>query len=121
MEIERSKISKRRQLNQVELTTANATTVYNPSYGVRGAVQTMFVTNYTSSSASYSIYQDADGNTTSNATALFISCPITANTTDIIEVDNGIIVDGTDSGTLIFQSNTANALTITLYGEEITS
>lgn len=119
---DKSYIAKGRQISQTSLTTTNATTMYEPPYGVKGSVRVIFVANYGASDCSVSIYQDADGNTASNATALFAAIGIPAGTTDVIDIpEPGIVVDGTINGTLIAKAGTANLVTVTCYGEEVTA
>jgi len=119
---ERTYIAKSRQLAQTQLTTANATAVYDPPKNIRGAVRVIFVANYGTSADTVSLFQDADGDTASNATVLFPNYSVNANSVGMVEIDiPGIIVDGSAGGSLYAKAANANTFTITVYGEEITS
>lgn len=108
-----------RQLGQVAPTDTNVTTLYAPPDGIKGEVNLLIVANVTGSAATYSIFNDADGTGSASSNALYKTVSLAANTSLIVNLDPGIIVNGSDSSTIIVQSGTADALTFTIYGREV--
>lgn len=72
------------------------------------------ITNTGSSAAKYSIYHDADGTTYSTATAIAYQIQINTGEMHTIEVP---IRNDDRTGNLAVQTDTANAITFTAYGE----
>ena len=75
------------------------------------------ICNTTSSSAVFSLYHDDDGSTFDATTALHFEQTIPPKTTVVIEAGSigaGVMVTG--AGQIGIQTDTANALTFTIYG-----
>lgn len=118
----KEQLQRARQLDQTHFTDTNAAAVYSPSKGVKGEITSIFVANNSGSAITYNIFHDDDGTTYSNLTSLFFGVELAANSTDLITLEEaGVIVDGDTDGTVGAQCNTANVMTITLYGWEITN
>jgi len=114
-----------KQLGQTRLDTLTATSIYTPKDPrITALVKTIVVCNTTSSSAKFSIYHDDDGTTYNLITALFFEQKVLGNKTVLIEfLGDGLAIHGktfTDSaGNLAVQTDTKNAFTFTVSGEEI--
>ena len=103
------------QLGQSRPSGTTAVSIYSPTSGT-WICKSIIVCNSSSSLARYSIYHDEDGTTYDETTALFFSVEIHANTTVMID----IFMAGSDpSGNVAVQTDTADALTFTMYGGEI--
>lgn len=103
-----------RELAQARPAGTSAVQVYQPNS--IAVITTIIVANTTGSSANYSIYLDKDGTTYTEATALFYSVALAANTTALIEFANGVPI--TSVGNLAVQTGTGSAITFTVYGME---
>jgi hypothetical protein len=105
-----------KQLGQQRPNTTAAVSIYNPPVG-NSVVHSIIICNTTTSAAKYRIFCDDDGTTYDETTALFYDVSLPAKTTDTLEVK---ICMNDATGNLAVSTDTANALTFTLFGEEIT-
>ena len=105
-----------KQIGQARINSTTATSVYSPGAGVTGLIKTIIIANQTGSVDSYRLFVDDDGTTYDQSTALFYDVPIDAYSTHLI---NTFIAMNDPSGNIAFRNATANALTITLFGAEI--
>jgi hypothetical protein len=112
-----AKTIQEKQLGQLRMTSTSAESVYSPAANVTGIVLQINICNTTGTAAVYSIYQDDDGSTYSENTALHFEQPIAANTTIQIR---GWYPMNNANGNLAAETDTANALTVTVHGSEIT-
>ena len=106
-----------KQLGQLRMTSTSAESVYSPSASTTGIVLQINICNTSTGAVTYSIYQDDDGSTYSENTALHFEQPIAAKTTIKI---NGWYPMNNVNGNLAAQTSSANALTITVSGTEVT-
>lgn len=84
---------------------------------LRTEVTAIWVANTSSSSAKYSLFHDDDGSTFDQTTALVYETVIPPNATVMItaeQLGGGIAISA--DGQLGIQTDTANALTFTVYG-----
>jgi hypothetical protein len=105
-----------RQLGQLRPADTTAASIYSPLQGVRTNIRTIVIANTTASQASYRIFHDDNGTTYDETTALYFDRNIPANNTDILN-DLDIGMDDPD-GNIGVRTNTSNALTFTIYGQE---
>jgi hypothetical protein len=107
-----------KQFGQARPSDINAVSIYSPvSSGTTGIVLFINICNVTTSPANYSIYQDDNGSTYSENTAIHYNQTIAAETTVQLQVwlpMNDI------NGNLGVQTSIANALTFTVSGTEMT-
>jgi len=108
-----SDMPEKKQLAQVRENSTNAVTIYTAS-GVTATVKTIKVANTTASIVKVRIFIDNDGTTFDESTAIAWDIEILPNNPWHIET-NEIINDG---GSMGYRSSVANALTITVSGEE---
>lgn len=108
------------QLAQSRPSGTTATSIYTASLVTE--ITSICICNTTGSAAAFSIYHDDDGSTFDQTTALHYSQTIAGNSTEYISsnsVGAGLMIRA--DGQLGVQTDTANALTFTVYGitEEI--
>lgn len=107
-----------KQLGQARENSTNAVSVYSPGTNITAIIKTIVIANTSGNDATFRLFQDDDGTTYDESTALFWDIPIPTNTT--IQLD-GFYPMNDSLGNFAYRSNVANALTITLSGAEITS
>ena len=110
---------KEKQLGQLRPANGLPASIYSPNSGTDAIIKVIVVCNVSNSEAEYSIYQDDDGTTYDEDTALFYKQPIKPRHTLLLEfVGSGIAMDN-PAGNLAVQSNVPNGLTFTVSGTEI--
>lgn len=105
-----------KQLAQKRENSTNAVSVLQASTGTT-VVKTIIIAN-TGNAATYRLFHDDDGTTYDESTALFWDVGIAKNST--IQIDTFVAMDD-PTGNFAYRSSIANALTITIYGSEITT
>lgn len=105
-----------KQLAQVRENSTNAVSVYSPSSGTTVIVKVV-ICNTSGAAATARLFHDGDGTTYDESTALAWDVPI--DPTLPLILDGPFNMNNT-SGNFAYRSSVANALTITLYGAEIT-
>lgn len=106
-----------KQLGQLRPADTNAASIYSPATGVTWVAKSIVVCNTTGSAATFYLYHDEDGTTYSEATALFWNVSVAAAESKTYTF---LVTGSNSSGNLAVKSGTADALTFTLYGAEIT-
>jgi len=106
-----------KQLGQARENSTNAVSVYSPGASTTAIIKSIVVCNQSGAAATFRIFLDDDGTTFDQTTALYYDVTIAADTT--IQIDTFWPMD-TDAGALGYRSSVANAITITLFGVEIT-
>lgn len=105
------------QLAQAREASTTAVSIYSPSAAI-AAVKTLIVCNTTGGAVKFRIFHDDDGTTYDESTALYWDVPLAANQT--VQIDTFIAMDNVN-GNLAYRSSVASAITITVYGSEITT
>lgn len=100
-----------KQLAQARENSTNAVSVYSPSAGETVQVFVK-IANVTSATAAVRVFHDNDGTTYDESTALAWDVDIGAG--EFLEIEK-VFMDNS-SGNLAYRSETANALTCTVYG-----
>ena len=105
-----------KQLAQARENSTNAVSIYSPAEKITAIIKSVALCNQTGSNATFSIFVDDNGTTYDESTALYFGEALAANTTREI---NAFWAMNDATGNLAYQSNTANAITITVFGAEI--
>ncbi len=106
-----------KQLGQARENSTNAVSVYSPAASTTAIIKTMIVCNTTPNDRSFRIFLDDDGSTYDQSTALFYNIPIGAYQT--VQIDGWYPMNDA-GGNLAYRSDNALAITITIFGLEIT-
>jgi len=107
-------MNKGQQLGQSRPANTTAVSIYSPDGDEAAKIFEIIVCNTTTSDATYRIFHDEDGTTYNQTTALFYDVNLTANSTDILEL-NAWMNDST--GNLAVRTGTNSAITFTVNGE----
>ena len=106
-----------KQLGQARENSTNAVSVYSPDTEVTGIIKFITIANTSGSDATVRMFVDDDGSTYDETTSIAWDIIIPADSVwdrqVFIPMDNA-------SGNFAYRSSVANALTITLFGAEIT-
>lgn len=106
-----------KQLGQLRPANTTAASIYSAPASTTTSIQTIRIANVTASTANYSIFHDNSGTTYDESTALAFVIPIpgrSATQVDIFAATNNA------TGNFAVQTDTADAITFTVYGAEIT-
>jgi hypothetical protein len=105
-----------KQLGQARPSDTTATSLYSPAANVTAIIKSIYICNTTASSADFRVFVDDDGTTYDESTALFWDVSLAANTS--MELDTFISMNNS-SGNIAVRTDTANALTFTAFGAEV--
>ena len=106
-----------KQLGQHRINSTTATSLYSPGASTTAIIKSIVVCNQTAGAATFRIFIDDNGTTYDESTALYFDVAIVANTT--IQIDTFWPMDNS-AGNLATRTDTANALTFTAFGVEVT-
>jgi hypothetical protein len=106
----------RRQLGQLTPDGTAAVTLFQPSSSGGYNVDLINIVNVGAGSIKVSLFHDRDGTTYTTATALMWDVDLPAGSLIEFEVTKGF-ADYTESGSIGVQTNTADSVTFTCYGE----
>lgn len=105
------------QLGQSRPANTTAVSAYSPGVDTEAVVHNVIVCNTSGSVAKFRLFLDLDGTTYDEGTALAWDEAVAADSTYIFEVK---LTMNNSAGNLAVRTDTANALTFTLNGEEFT-
>ena len=105
-----------KQLGQLRPANTTAASIYSPT-GETSVIRSIVICNTTATTAAFRIFHDDDGTTYDQTTALFYDSPINGNET--VEIDTYWPMNNS-AGNLAVRTDTASALTFTVYGAETT-
>lgn len=105
-----------KQLAQSRPANTTAASIYSPT-GETAIIKSIVICNVTGTAAAFRIFLDDDGTTYDQTTALFYDANINGNET--VEVDTYWPMNNS-SGNLAVRTDTADALTFTVFGAEAT-
>lgn len=106
-----------KQLGQLKPANTTAASVYSPAVTVTSAIiKTVMIVNVTNLTAAYSIFQDDNGTTYDESTALAWKVQLDGNSH--VQLD-GFYPMNNASGNLAVQTDSANYLCFTCWGAEI--
>jgi hypothetical protein len=106
-----------KQLGQLRPANTAAASLYSPAANLTGIAKNLVVSNTTAILATFRVFVDDDGTTFDETTALFFDVPLLGNTTVLIDMYAAM---NDSAGNFAVRTDTANALTFTLFGAEIT-
>ena len=106
-----------KQLGQARENSTNAVSVYSPGASTTAIIKTIKLTNTSGADANYTIYIDDDGTTYDESTTT--DWDITIGAGEAIQID-GWFPMSNQNGNFAYKTSVANAITITLFGLEIT-
>ncbi len=106
-----------KQLGQARENSTNAVSVYSPGASTTAIIKTIMLTNTSGAAATFRLFVDDDGTTYSEVTAIAWDVDILAN--EMVEISTFIPMNDA-TGNFAYRSSVANAITITLFGAEIT-
>lgn len=106
-----------KQLAQARENSTNAVSVYSPAASTTAIIKNITITNTSGADATFRLFQDDDGATFDESTALFWDAPLPANTTVHMPVYYPM---NNSSGNFAYRTSVANAITITVHGVEVT-
>jgi len=106
-----------KQLGQLMPTNTTAASIYSPGASTQTLIKSIVVCNTSAGAVTYRIFHDDNGTTYDTTTALYYDVSLAANTSIILSL-NLVMDDST--GNLAVRTSSANDLTFTCYGAEIT-
>jgi len=106
-----------KQLGQARENSTNAVSVYSPGSSTTTIIKSVVVCNQSGAGATFRIFLDDNGTTYDQTTALYYDTSISADS--VVQIDTYWPMNDS-TGNLAYRSSVANALTITLFGTEIT-
>jgi len=105
-----------KQLGQLRPANTTAASIYSPGTNVTAVRLSLVICNTTATTAKFRVFHDDDGTTYDESTALLFDADILGNHT--VEVDGFKAMDN-PSGNIAVRTDTADALTFSLYGAEV--
>ena len=106
-----------KQLGQARENSTNAVSVYSPAASTTALIKGVMIANTTVSDVTVRIFVDDDGTTYDENTAIAYDVTVLANNVWYFDT---LIAMNNSSGNIAYRSSVANALTITIFGAEIT-
>lgn len=106
-----------KQLGQARPADANAVSIYSPGAGVSTRIGSIAICNNTGSVAKFRIFLDDDGTDYDESTALYYDFSLAGNTTLMLN-DLALFMNNS-AGNLAVRTDTADALTFTVFGIEL--
>ena len=106
-----------KQLSQLRENSTNAARIYSPPISGIGIIKSITLANTSGAAAIFSLFLDDDGTTYDETTALAWNVAIEAD--EMIQLDGYYPMNDSD-GNFAYKSSVANAITITLFGAEVT-
>ena len=107
----------RRQLAQNRINSTTATSIYSPRTGVVGIITKIVLCNVSGGATDFYLYHDDDGTTYDESTALAWNVALATDIETSRDYPEGLGV--AYGGNLAFKTDTANSVTITIYGYEL--
>lgn len=104
------------QLAQQRNATTTATSILANTSG-RWAIKTIKVCNTSDDAATFTMYHDETGTTYDESTALYWEVPIASKETVLFDT---YMCTGSQSSNVAYKTSVASALTVSLYGGNIT-
>jgi UTP:GlnB (protein PII) uridylyltransferase len=104
-----------KQLAQATPPDTTAVSIYSPDRRDKFTIENIIICNTSGSAVTYRIFVDDDGSTYDTTTAIAYDVSLTANTTDIIEVN---LYMSDPEGNLAVRTSTGAALTFTVNGSD---
>jgi len=106
-----------KQLGQLRPTNTTETSIYSPAADTTAVIKTIIIANVGAGSVDAYLYCDDDGTTYDEGTSIYWGVSISNGETIIL---NTYLCMNNSSGNLAVKTSSANDLTFTLFGVEIT-
>lgn len=106
-----------KQLGQLMPTNTTAASLYSPGASTQTLIKSIVVCNTSAGAVTYRIFHDDNGTTYNTTTALYYDVSLAANTSIILSLN---LAMNDSTGNLAVRTSSANDLTFTCYGAEIT-
>lgn len=106
-----------KQLGQLTPANTTAASLYSPAANTETIIKSIIICNTGNTSNKYRIFHDAAGTTYDESTALFWDIQLNKESTEILEFN--LAMNGS-TGNLAIRTDSADDLTFTCYGAEIT-
>ena len=106
-----------KQLGQLTPANTTAASLYSPGASTQTLIKSIVVCNTGNTANKYRIFHDDNGTTYDESTALFWDIQLNKESSDILELN---IAMNDSTGNLAVRTDSANDLTFTCYGAEIT-
>lgn len=106
-----------KQLGQARENSTSAVSVYSPASSTTAIIKSVVIGNTSGAAATFRLFVDDDGSTYDESTALYWDVNIPADSS--MQIDTYWPMNDSN-GNLAYRSSVANALTITVFGLEIT-
>lgn len=106
------------QLGQLRPAVTTPVSIYSPAVDIEAQLTQLIIANSTTSPAAFSMYHDDDGTVYDADTILYPE--IIVNPKNAISLPLSKVFANVAAGNFAVQTDTANALTFTLYGLEKT-
>lgn len=104
------------ELGQLRPANTSNASLYSPGANTRTRVRIIMIVNTSTTSAKFRLFHDDDGTTYNQTTAIFYDAIVTPGAT--VEWTPEKLDMMNSSGNIAVRTDTANAFTFTLYGEE---
>lgn len=105
-------------LGQLRPANTTSASVYSPASGVTTIIKCIVACNTSGSSAKYRIFLDDDGTTYDENTAIFWDVYLGADQSEAIDLT---LCMNNSAGNLAVRTDTADAITFTIFGLEISA
>ena len=105
-----------KQLGQARQSDTSPVSVYSPSQGKMVIIKTIIIANTSGADATLRLFLDDDGTTYDETTAL--AWNVTVGADSVVQFDGAYTMND-ENGNFAYRSSVASALTITLFGVEI--
>ena len=106
-----------KQLAQARENSTNAVSVYSPAASTTAIIKMLTVCNQSGGSVTFRLFVDDDGTTYDETTAIYYDVSVPPG----VPFERNVFIPmNNSSGNIAYRSSVANALTITLFGAEIT-
>ena len=105
-----------KQLGQSRPSTTTSESLYSPSTSTEAIIKSVIICNTSGADANCSLFVDDDGTTYDEATALAWNVTVAANSSPLV-LSLHILMNNAN-GNLGIKTDTANALTFTIFGME---
>ena len=106
-----------KQLGQSRPANTTAASIYSPGASTTAVIKSIFIANTSGASAKARLFLDDDGTTYDESTALLWDVEVAADS--VVEISTFMAMNDSN-GNLAIRTDTANALTFTVFGAEIT-
>ena len=103
-------------LGQARENSIDAVSVYSPASDVTAIIRTIMLANTSGNPATCRVFIDNDGSTYDETTALAWDIDVPLDTS--LQIDGWFVMDNS-LGNLAYSSSVANAITISVYGAEV--